>query len=113
LPVFPADESLGRIPEVKTPLPSWVPDWLAHDFSSAIVFCIMREKPFNASKGTRPIMYPFGEYGTDEGYISQIGYSLGKIARLSIKEEEPRTDGNGGAAVESASDERSANGSRH
>jgi hypothetical protein len=90
------------IPEVKTPLPSWVPDWLAHDSSSAAVFSIIREKPFNASKGTAPIMYALGEYGTDECFITQIGYSLGKIASLSRNQEELRMDGSGGATIESA-----------
>jgi hypothetical protein len=90
------------IPEVKTPLPSWVPDWLAHDITSAAVFSIIREKPFNASKGTPPMMYALGEYGTDECFITQIGYSLGKIASLSRNEEELRTDGSGGATIESA-----------
>lgn len=76
------------ISELKTALPSWVPNWLAHDSVSAAVFSIIREKPFNASKGTPPIMYPLGEYGTDECFITQIGYNLGKIVSLSRNQEE-------------------------
>ncbi|RDW63631.1 hypothetical protein BP6252_11176 [Coleophoma cylindrospora] len=94
------------ITEVGTPLPSWVPDWLAHDITSAAVFSIIREKPFNASKGTPLVMYALGEYGTDECFITQIGYSLGKIASLSRNEEQLRTDYSGGATLESATNER-------
>lgn len=75
------------IPEVETALPSWVPDWLAHDSAGAAVFSIIREKPFNASKGTLPVMYALGDYGTDECFITQTGYSLGKIMCLSRSNE--------------------------
>ncbi|KAF1836091.1 hypothetical protein BDW02DRAFT_256943 [Decorospora gaudefroyi] len=81
------------IPEVETALPSWVPDWLGHNSTKAAVFSIIREKPFKASKGTLPIMYALGEYGTDECFITQIGYSLGKITSLGKTEEEVRTGG--------------------
>ncbi|KAH7061713.1 heterokaryon incompatibility protein-domain-containing protein [Paraphoma chrysanthemicola] len=89
-------------PEVNTTLPSWVPDWLAHDSTSAAVFSIIREKPFNASKGTLPVMYALGEYGTDECFITQTGFSLGKIASLSKTKEALRTGDSGGAPIESA-----------
>ncbi|PVH70003.1 hypothetical protein DL98DRAFT_521841, partial [Cadophora sp. DSE1049] len=74
------------------PLPSWVPDWLAHDSAGAAVFAIIREKGFNASKGTLPVMYPLGEYGTDECFITQIGYSLGKISSLTKTRDELKMD---------------------
>jgi len=89
-------------PEPTSPLPSWVPDWLAHDTTRPAVFSIIREKAFNAAKGTPPIMYPLGEYGTDECFVTQIGYSLGKITSLSRSEEELDSDESTVAASQSA-----------
>ncbi|KAH7383465.1 heterokaryon incompatibility protein-domain-containing protein [Cadophora sp. MPI-SDFR-AT-0126] len=74
------------------PLPSWVPDWLVHDSAGAAVFSIIREKSFNASKGTLPVMYPLGEYGTEECFITQTGYSLGKISSLTKPRHELKID---------------------
>ncbi|KAK0113266.1 hypothetical protein ONS95_014961 [Cadophora gregata] len=73
-------------------LPSWVPDWLALDSAGPAVFSIIREKSFNASKGTLPVMYPLGEYGTEECFITQIGYSLGKIVSLTRTKDELTMD---------------------
>ncbi len=88
-------------PEASAPLPSWVPDWLAHDALSPSVFSILREKPFNAAKGTMPVMYPLGEYGKDECFITQVGYSLGNIMTLGQEEGELEADGDAGSAVQS------------
>ncbi|KAJ3454065.1 hypothetical protein MRS44_018697 [Fusarium solani] len=89
-------------PERPAPLPSWVPDWLTHGTSSLAVFAILREKPFNASKGMLPVMYPLGEYGTAECFITQLGHSLGTITSLSRTEAELKTDDNdGGSSVQS------------
>ncbi len=86
-------------PEALAPLPSWVPDWLAHDTLSPAVFSILREKPFNAAKGTMPVMYSLGEYGVRDCFLTQVGYSLGKIMSLSA-EAEAETDSDAGATVE-------------
>ncbi len=87
-------------PEALAPLPSWVPDWLAHDTLSPAVFSILREKPFDAAKGTMPVMYPLGEYGVVECFLTQVGYSLGKILSLSGDQTEGETEPDAGATVE-------------
>ncbi|KAK3389732.1 hypothetical protein B0H63DRAFT_518963 [Podospora didyma] len=74
------------------PLPSWVPDWLAHGSLSPAIFAILREKPFNASKGMFPVTYSLGEYGTAECFITQVEFSLGTIKSLSRTEPELKTD---------------------
>ncbi|KAI1855896.1 hypothetical protein JX265_011979 [Neoarthrinium moseri] len=81
---------VGKVdqPQADIPLPSWVPDWLANDSASAAVYSIIREAPFRAAKGTTPIMYVMGEYGTDECYITQMGFRLGRISHLGLSADE-------------------------
>ncbi|KAJ6267163.1 hypothetical protein PSV08DRAFT_355673 [Bipolaris maydis] len=66
-----------------TALPSWVPDWLAHDITSAAVLSIIRKKPFNASKGKPPII-------------------IGNITSFSKSDEDMRTGEKETATIESA-----------
>ncbi|KAJ6193957.1 hypothetical protein J3E72DRAFT_272330 [Bipolaris maydis] len=55
-----------------TALPSWVPDWLAHDITSAAVLSIIRKKPFNASKGKPPIIKSDEDMRTGEKETATI-----------------------------------------
>jgi hypothetical protein len=64
-------------------LPSWAPDWLAHSGTGPVVFSTLREKPFNAAKGTLPAMYALGDFEKGECFITQTSICLGKITRPS------------------------------
>ncbi|KAE8445818.1 hypothetical protein EG329_012876 [Mollisiaceae sp. DMI_Dod_QoI] len=64
-------------------LPSWAPDWLAHSGTGPVVFSTLREKPFNAAKGTLPVMYALGDFEKGGSFITQTSICLGKITHLS------------------------------
>jgi hypothetical protein len=73
-------------------LPSWAPDWLAQSDIGPAVFTTIREKPFDAAKGSLPVMYALGDYEKGECFITQTSLSLGKITHLSVAEGDERDE---------------------